>query len=193
MSDAARPCRRIVWTTVVAVVILAIAVALSYRPWLSPWWPTRHEAADLPTSCPTLPALPTPGLPTRLTASDGTEGANCAWGTTDGLPLLDAQYSLCRRVGNHSATERAKHETASRVTRPAAPNTSLTLGADTPVRDLGDEARISAHGSLVILVARKSNVVLTVHYYSPAQATDDQARTIAINTARALLDIVHID
>jgi hypothetical protein len=189
MTEAVAWRRVSVWGAALAVVVLGVALAVSCRPWLSPWWPGRHEAAALPVACPALPGLPAPGSPVRLTGPGDVEGADCVWG---GTPAVEAQYSLHRRAGNSSGTGEAEHDAASRVTRYQGPVAGFTLGADTPVSGIGDEARISAHGSLVILVARKSNVVLVVDCTSPAH--DGTAHTEAVVTtyARTLLDLVEL-
>ncbi len=175
-----------------AVVALGVALALTCRPWLSPWWPGRHEAATLPVACPPLPGLPAAGMPTRTTGPGDVEGADCAWGAADGFPPADARYSLYRRAGNSSGTEEAEHEAASRVTRYLGPEAGFTLGADTPVSGVGDEARISTHGSLVILVARRSNVVLTVSCNSSGREEKDQTQAVVTSYARTLLDVVDL-
>lgn len=191
-KGAIRRRRLLAWGAGTAVVVLGVALALSYRPWLSPWWPGRHEAVALPVACPPLPGLPAAGMPTRSTGPGDVDGADCAWGVADGFPPLDARYSLYRRAGNSSGTEEAEHEAASRVTRYLGPEAGFTLGADTPVSGVGDEARISAHGSLVILVTRKSNVVLTVSRTSSGDVEKDQTRTAVASYARTLLDLVDL-
>ncbi|SEB99443.1 hypothetical protein SAMN04489727_2170 [Amycolatopsis tolypomycina] len=57
---------------------------------------------------------------------------------------------------------------------------------------VGDEARISAHGSLVVLVARKSNVVLVLDRTSAPGEGTDQAEAAITGYARTLLDLVEL-
>ncbi|MDQ7809488.1 hypothetical protein Q5425_37685 [Amycolatopsis sp. A133] len=175
-----------VWGAALAVVVLGAAFAVLDRPWLSPWWPGRHEAVALPAVCPPLPGLPAAGAPARVTGPGDVEGADCVWG---GSSPVEAQFSLFRRAGNRSGTGEAEAEAASRVTRYLGPKAGFALGADTPVGGIGDEARISAHGSLVVLVARKSNVVLVVNGTSPGRGETEAAVT---GYARTLLDLVRL-
>ncbi len=171
------------WGASLAVVALAAALAVTWRPWLSPWWPGRHEAASLPAACPQLPGLPA-GTPAPLHGPGDVEGTDCVW---TGPPEVEARYSLYRRTGNSSGTAEAEREAASRVTRYGGPSAGWTLGADTPVRGIGDEARISTHGSLVVFVARKSNVVLVVDCTSAGHAGTE---AVVTGYARTLLDSV---
>ncbi|WP_206791298.1 hypothetical protein [Amycolatopsis sp. MtRt-6] len=180
--------RWFVWGVAPAVVVLVAALAVAHRPWLEAWWPGRHEAATLPSACPRLPGLP-PGSPARLTGPGGVEGADCVWA---GSPEVEARYWLYRRTGTSSGTGEAQREAASRVTRYAGPSAGYTLGADTPLSGVGDEARISAHGSLVVLVARKSNVVLVLDRTSAPDEGTEQAEAAAIGDARTLLDLVEL-
>lgn len=191
MTEAVAGWRRrwYVGGAVLAVVVLGTASAAAFRPWLSPWWPGRHEAATLPAVCPRLAGLPEGGTPVRLTGPGDVEGTDCSWGSAS---AVEAQYSLYRRAGNTSGTGEAEHEAASRVTRFHGPVAGYTLGADTPVSGLGDEARISAHGSLVILVARKSNVVLVVNRTSPLHEGTEQAEAAVTGYARTLLGLVEL-
>lgn len=190
MTEAGPRWRRwLIGGAALAVVVVGAASAVALRPWLSPWWPGRYEAATLPAGCPRLPGLPDAGTPVRLTGPGDVEGADCVWG---GSSAVEAQYSLYRRAGNTSGTGEAEQETASRVTRYHGPSAGYTLGADTPVRGLGDEARISAHGSLVTLVARKSNVLLVVNRTSAVHEGTDQAEAAVTGYARTLLDLVEL-
>ncbi|MGV9367927.1 hypothetical protein [Amycolatopsis sp. NPDC003731] len=173
------------WGAPLAVVALAAALAVTWRPWLSPWWPGRHEAASLPAACPRLPGL-AGGTPAHLSGPGDVEGTDCVW---NGPPEVEARYSLYRRSGNSSGTREAEREAASRVTRYQGPSAGLTLGADTPVPGVGDEARISTHGSLVVFVARKSNVVLVVDCTSLGRGEVEAAVT---GYARTLLDSVEL-
>ncbi|MEU0535832.1 hypothetical protein [Amycolatopsis tolypomycina] len=187
---AAGPSRRrwFVRGAALAAVVLVTALAVVSRPWLEAWWPGRHEAATLPGTCPRLPGLP-PGSPARLTGPGDVQGADCAWA---GPPEVEARYSLYRRTGNQSGTGKAEQEAASRVTRYDGPSAGYRLGADTPVSGVGDEARISAHGSLVVLVARKSNVVLVLDRTSAPGEGTDQAEAAITGYARTLLDLVEL-
>lgn len=186
---AAVPSRRwFVRGAALAAVALVAALAVVYRPWLEAWWPGRHEAATLPGTCPQLPGLPA-GTPARLTGPGDVEGADCVWA---GPAEVEAQYSLYRRTGTSSGTGKAEQEAASRVTRYHGPSAGYTLGADTPLSGVGDEARISAHGSLVVLVARKSNVVLVLDRTSAADEGTEQAEAAVVGYARTLLDLVEL-
>ncbi|MBE8521907.1 hypothetical protein ILP97_31220 [Amycolatopsis sp. H6(2020)] len=186
MTEAVAGRRRwLRWAAPLAVVALAAALAVTWRPWLSPWWPGRHEAASLPAACPRLPGLPA-GTPAHLSGPGDVEGTDCVW---SGPPAVEVRYSLYRRTGNSSGTREAEREAASRVTRDQGPSAGLTLGADTPVRGLGDEARISTHGSLVVLVARKSNVVLVVDCTS---AEGNGTEAAVTGYARTLLDSIEL-
>ncbi|HET6706450.1 hypothetical protein [Amycolatopsis sp.] len=180
--------RRFVRGAALAVVILVAALAVVYRPWLEAGWPGRHEAATLPSTCPQLPGRP-PATPARLTGPGGVEGADCVWA---GAPEVEARYWLYRRTGTSSGTGEAEREAASRVTRYAGPSAGYTLGADTPLSGVGDEARISAHGSLVVLVARKSNVVLVLDRTSAPDEGTEQAEAAVTGCARTLLDLVRL-
>lgn len=193
---AGRPRRRalIAWLATAAVVVVGAALAFAYQPWLNPWWPTRHEAAALPSSCPDLPGMPAPstGLPTP-TAGENFVGADCQWGSagSNEFPPLTARYSLFQRNGDHGAIEEAQLDAATRITRFQG-SQGYALGADTPVSGVGDEARITSHGSLVILVARKANVVLNLEYNASSKTDNAQIQAITASSARALLDLVNL-
>lgn len=99
---------------------------------------------------------------------------------------------LYPRAGNHSGTEEAGSAAATQVTRYLGPTQGSLLGADTPISGVGDEARISVHGSLVVLVARKANVVLTLQYDAAGHRTEDEARAATMSAARTLLGRVNL-
>ncbi|WP_033294217.1 hypothetical protein [Amycolatopsis jejuensis] len=170
-----------------AVVLLGAACAAGYRL----WGDDEPEAVALPGSCPALPGLPPArsSAPTPFTAPSATgatvHGSLCEWGRQDhGFPPLQAKYQLYGK----GRTQEAHESAAAQVTRQQGGGSSL--GADTPLPGLGDEARISAHDILVILVTRKANVVLTLQYRAP----DDEPRTLSETTveqsAQTLLDLV---
>lgn len=163
-----------------------------------PWWPMRHEAAALPVTCPSLLGLPAPQSsspgPFTVPGDDGVtlSGVTCEWGAQDhGFAPLYATYSLYQRVGDNSGTDEAETASAAQITRYRG-SQGFSLGADTPVAGVGDDARVSNHDDLVILVARKANVVLTLQYLVPDQEPQDQSQAKVTASARALLDLVHL-
>ncbi|GAA3547996.1 hypothetical protein GCM10022222_34500 [Amycolatopsis ultiminotia] len=175
-----------------AVLLGCAAVLAAERPWAGPADP---EAATLPASCPALAGQPPAryGVPAAFTAPAGPgstiRGGLCEWGEPDhGSAPLQAKYRLYPRAGRQSGTEEAEHGAAALVTRNQGPGRGGTLGADTPLPGLGDEARISAHDILVVLVTRKANVVLTLQYRVPDDEPRQLSETRAESCARTLLD-----
>lgn len=152
------------------------------------WSPTRHEATALPGVCPQLPRLPapSPGPPTPLHQRDA-DGADCTWGVPGSheFPVLTAKFWLY-----HRGTEAAEHEAAQQVTRPQEAGNGRSLGADEPITGVGDEARVTDHGALIVLVARKANVVLTLEYAPHERGAADQ--NDAASDAKALLDLITV-
>lgn len=198
VGSAVRSRRRLIgWGAVAAVSVLCVGLALVDQPWLDPWWPTRHEASALPDRCPALVGIPVPidGRHGEIRDQNDTGiGSECQWGAAQpqGFPELDAHYRLYRRVGNDSGTDEAQRAAAAQVTQNHGPQQGLTLGADTSLSGVGDEARISKHHSLIVLVARKSNVVLTLQYFVPVHVSDNDALAIAATSARELLALVSL-
>jgi len=201
IDTVVRPRRRrlVGWIASAVAVAVCVALCLVYRPWLDPWWPTRHEAAALPTTCPSLLGLPAPQSsspgPFTVPGDAGVtiSGVTCEWGAQDhGFAPLDAKYSLYQRVGDNSGTDEAETASAAQITRYDGPSRGFSLGADTPVAGVGDDARVSNHGDVVVLVARKANVVLTLQYEAPDHEPEDQSQAKMTSSARALLDLVHV-
>ena len=169
--DSLRPRRRLlIWSgAITAAALLGAAALVICAPWQSPDPPI---ATGLPATCPALSGLPTP----EQQAGGGTgpgdaQDTNCAWGepVSGGFPPVEATTTLYPTIAQ------AQHESATQVS------------TDTPIPGVGDEARISDHGNLIILVARKANVVLTLQYLAPGGASADQDRALLTTAARTIL------
>lgn len=171
--------------------ILAVIVGLVAldRPWLDAWWPTRHEAVQVPSACSIASSTPA-----RLLLPDATQAFKTTrvWSTTEydcteTTPdhyEIDVDVLVCHRAGTESGTEHAQ------------------LGIDgwreggitsTRVQGFGDVAyRISSHDLVTSdsLAVRKANVVITVTYIgtrplaAAAVATDDELTRDALREIR---------
>jgi len=146
---------RVVWCVLLALT-LAFGTVIT-KPWLEPWWPTRHEATSLPHACDLLPAgnqLVTAPISNETSESDALSAdSSCTRHGATGE--IDLDLSLTRRWSGQSGTQRAKRQFT---------DTSLKSPMDLrPVRlpGLGDEARESTH-----TVARTTNVVLEVRRHN---------------------------
>lgn len=167
---------------IIAAVLLGAAAVLIWAPWRTPVPPM---AITLPQTCPALLGLPAPtDGPEAGTGPDNARDLNCSWGTpaSPGFPPVRARTTL------YPTIDEAKRQSASQITRYLGPTQGVSLGADTPIAGIGDDARVSDHDGYLVLVARKANVVLTLQYIAPPEHTDeDQDQAVLATAARTLL------
>jgi hypothetical protein len=168
--------RLLIWAgTITATALLGAAAMVIWAPWHTP---TPPMAISLPATCPTLLGLPAP----RQSAGSARK-IDCSWGTPvdDGFPPVQASTTL------YPTIYAAQHASATQMTTFDGPTHGYSLGADTPIAGVGDEARITDHDNLIILVARKANVVLTLRYLAPADVSPDQNQAVLATAARTIL------
>ena len=185
-----RPRRRwLIWSGAsIAAVLLGGAALVIWAPWRAPAAPI---VTALPTGCPALLGEPTPSAGSETGPGDAKD-ADCSWGTSTANSNLvgptDAEQSpLTATTALYPTIDEARSRSAAQVTVYEGPTHGYSLGADTPIAEIGDEARISDHDGLIILVARKANVVLTMQYYAPKGADADQSQALLATAARTIL------
>jgi hypothetical protein len=167
---------------ITATVLLGAAAVLIWAPWRT-HPPAPPMAVRLPTNCPALAGLPAPDGFGGGTGQGRTRDTDCEWGpgTSSGFPPVRATTIL------YSSINEAEQQSASQVTVFNGPTHGFSLGADTPIAGVGDDARISDHDGYFVLVARKANVVLTMEYIAPGNSEPDQQQAIIATAARTLL------
>ncbi|HEV3357358.1 MAG TPA: hypothetical protein VG247_11240 [Pseudonocardiaceae bacterium] len=185
-----RPRRRwLIWSGAsIAAVLLGTAALVIWAPWRAPAAPI---VTALPAGCPALLGEPTPSAGSETGPGDAKD-ADCSWGTSIANSTLtgpnDAEVSpLTATTALYPTIDEARSRSAALVTVYDGPTQGLSLGADTPIAEIGDEARISDHDGLLILVARKANVVLTMQYYAPRGVDADQDQAVLATAARTIL------
>jgi hypothetical protein len=189
-ETSVRPRRRwlIISGASVAAVLLVAAALVIWAPWRTPAAPI---VTALPTGCPALLGEPTPSAGSGTGPGDAKD-TNCSWGTSS----ADSNFAwsgqateppLTATTALYPTIDEARRRCAAQVTVYQGPTHGYSLGADTPIAEVGDEARISDHDGLFILVARTANVVLTMQYYAPKGADADQSQALLATAARTIL------
>lgn len=175
----------LIWSgTIVAAVLLGAAGLVIWAPWRPPAAPI---VTALPATCPPLLGEPTPASGTG-TGPGGARDTDCRWGTPERDSDWNAQESpLTATTTLYPTVDEARRRSAALVTVYQGPTHGYSLGADTPIAEIGDEARISNHDGLIILVARKANVVLTMRYWLPKESDADQGQALLATAARTIL------
>ncbi|HEY4453151.1 MAG TPA: hypothetical protein VGN81_02465 [Pseudonocardiaceae bacterium] len=167
--------RLLIWCgTVVAGMLLGAAGVLIWAPWHSAQSPTPTLAKALPTTCPALLGLPAP-----IGAGSGGRGPHdepetgCDWGEP-----IDGGFSpVMSTTTLYPTVAAAQRASATEVTTFNGPTHGFSLGADTPIAGVGDDARISDHDGVIVLVARKANVVLSLQYMTFCSACDAERKS----------------
>ncbi|MGH3382778.1 MAG: hypothetical protein ACRDP6_49435 [Actinoallomurus sp.] len=174
------------WVALVLTLVLGTVVA---KPWLEPWWPTRHEATSLPRACDLLRAdnqLVTAPISRETNESDALSADSfCTRNGATGRIGLD--LSLTHRWSGKSGTRLAKRQF-----------TDARLGGDEDLRPvrlpgLGDEAwegtHTVAHTTNVVLQVRRHNVKIQVNY--DGDLPDWQAPALVEALVRTVLPHIH--
>ena len=175
--------RVFMWTgAIAATALLGAAAVLIWAPWRT-HPPVPPMAVTLPTDCPVLTGLPAPDGFGGGNGPGATRNTDCEWGpgTETGFPPVRATTTL------YSSIDEAKRQSAALITQFDGPKQGDSLGADTPIAGVGDDARISDHDGYFVLVARKANVVLSMDYIAPAHSDRDQDQAVLTTAARTLL------
>lgn len=156
----------------IAVVLVAAAVAVLDRPWLSDWWPGVRAAPTTPVPC---QVLDQPTLDRVLTAhhdagtpTDAFFGDGCEW-----RRLGDLDWDLVLSYDRFTRTAKATSADA------AADAFDLFTGHDgrRPVQGLGDEASTWTTGALTSVLVRKANVIIEIELNGDPADAVELART----------------
>ena len=113
---------------------------------------------------------------------------DCDWGT----PESTGPSPVSARTTLYPTVAAAQRASLAEVTTFQGPAHGFSLGADTPVVGVGDEARISDHDGYVVLVARKANVVLSLEYTAPDDTDPDLNESVLEAAARTVLGEVTV-
>ncbi|HEY4019263.1 MAG TPA: hypothetical protein VGM75_11285 [Pseudonocardiaceae bacterium] len=173
--------RLLIWSgAIAATVLIGAAAVLMWAPWHRPAPPL---VTSLPNTCPALLGLPAPESQGGGTGTGEVRDTQCHWGT----PIDDAFSPVEATTTLYTTIDAAQRASASQVTIYNGPTHGFSLGADTPIAGVGDDARISAHGDIITLVARKANVVLSLEYITPSGSSAADNQAILATAARTIL------
>lgn len=160
----------------IAVVLVAAAVAVLDRPWLSDWWPGVVAVAATPAPCGVLDqatldrvltAHHDAGTPTGAFLGDG-----CEW-----RRLGDLDWDL---VISYDRFTRSAKATGADTAADALTLFSHHDGRR-PVQGLGDEAYAWTSGAITSVLVRKANVIVEVEFNGDA-ATAVELAAVATKT-----------
>jgi hypothetical protein len=178
--------RLLIWSgTIVAAMLLGAAMVLIWAPWHTPA-PPLSLATALPKDCPALLGMPGPASMGGGTGPENEPQINCDWGPPEstGPSPVNSTTTLYPSV---AAAQRAS---VAEVTIYQGPKQGFSLGADTPVVGIGDEARITDHDGYLVLVARKANVVLSIQYIAPDNTDPVGNESVLETAARTIINEV---
>lgn len=154
---------RVAWWVLLALTLVVGTVVA--KPWLEPWWPTRHEATSLPPAC-DLPVGSIRLVPDAIARQgngyDNRESATSYCLTSGNGAEVDLDVSLERRQLGRSGTQVAARLYA------AARSSNFPDMRPVPLPGLGDEAWVAtwtAAGRTSARVSvRRHNVRILVDY-----------------------------
>lgn len=175
----------------VAISVACVLIPVTAeKPWLDPWWPSRHEATALPDACmatdQTAVRRLVPGSTPDHSSSMGSGVDRCRW-SRPSAPFRGAElhYRLVSRIGDDGATERAIEEMR-----------KYRGDGATSIPGLGDEALTKSAPlpsgiNHVELWARRANVIVYVKY--TGRSSVPVAETEMENLARHALDHIRLE
>jgi hypothetical protein len=193
---AGPPLRRVpLWTmgaALLAAVLLApLALGLP-EPWNQPWWPGTHQAMRAPDPC------AVPGAAARATLLGPADAAITRnhSGVTECVIRTDAasltvRYSVHQRLFGSGTGKARAYLTDMRL------DARVPHAAPEPVGELGGDATVLANPpgttadqdrSMVVLLARRANVVVEIRYRGGADPVP--ARAAVLEVARSAVTAI---